>query len=420
MYSQGTISTVSGSAIVRGTGTKFIANINGVAPAQLILIQSGNGNLLHMIQAVNSDTELILADNAKSTLNNVTYQIQTTVPDSASDGARHIVAINSYIVNFLQNMDKWMSQNGVVDVTLPNGQTVSLQSIRALQAAVEGKLDKNKNGADIQDTAAFVENLGLVKTVEQAENAYPKTGGTVNGEVHADRLWTKTSLNLGSGIVGDRHGMALTSKDDASFEGNNVEIRSWNGIGFKSTYNNPQGHSTVFVNTRNGDISTRGTIRMGNGTVMALGQNCWRDNNGFIKQSSPIIEIHSDGKFTTNDESEGATVERLSEGVYLIKNVLGFNADAAWGGVDGGVEIPMCKNKLPLIWVDYKVLPDGAIKIMTYHREHPNAPAFAKNIRQGYSDGDLIDIPVGRSISVRVQMPADSVWNVRQGNPQRT
>ncbi|CAM3588009.1 NgrE (modular protein) [Xenorhabdus nematophila ATCC 19061] len=236
MYSQGTISTVSGSAIVRGTGTKFIANINGVAPAQLILIQSGNGNLLHMIQAVNSDTELVLADNAKSTLNNVTYQIQTTVPDSVSDGIRHIVAINSYIVNFLQNMDKWMSQNGAVDVTLPNGQTVSLQSIRALQATVEGKLDKNKNGADIQDTAAFVENLGLVKTVEQAENAYPKTGGTVNGEVHADRLWTKTSLNLGSGIVGDRHGMALTSKDDASFEGNNVEIRSWNGIGFKSTY----------------------------------------------------------------------------------------------------------------------------------------------------------------------------------------
>ncbi|MBD2810396.1 hypothetical protein ID853_05725 [Xenorhabdus sp. Vera] len=63
-----------------------------------------------------------------------------------------------------------------------------------------------------------------------------------------------------------------------------------------------------------------------------------------------------------------------------MKNVLGFNADAAWGGVDGGVEIPMCKN----------------------------------NIRQGYSDGDLIDIPAGRSISVRVQMPEDSVWNVRQ------
>ncbi|MEQ1965452.1 hypothetical protein ABLB69_20445, partial [Xenorhabdus khoisanae] len=64
LYSQGTISIVSGSAIVRGTGTKFISNINGVAPGQLMLIQSGNSNLPHMIQAVNSDTELVLADNA--------------------------------------------------------------------------------------------------------------------------------------------------------------------------------------------------------------------------------------------------------------------------------------------------------------------------------------------------------------------
>ncbi|WFQ80307.1 hypothetical protein PXH59_03850 [Xenorhabdus sp. SF857] len=170
-YSQGTASTVSGSAIVRGTGTKFKSNINGVAPGQMMLIRSGSNNLIHLIQAVNSDTELVLADNATVTLNNAKYQIQTTLPDSVSDGVRHIVANTSYITRFLQNMDKWMSQNGVVDVTLPNGQTVSLQSIRALQAALEGKadktefqqsvralqatmegkLDKNQNGADIPD-----------------------------------------------------------------------------------------------------------------------------------------------------------------------------------------------------------------------------------------------------------------------------
>ncbi|WP_306310589.1 phage tail fiber protein [Xenorhabdus aichiensis] len=43
---------------------------------------------------------------------------------------------------------------------------------------------------------------------------------------------------------------------------------------------------------------------------------------------------------------------------------------------------------------------------MTYHREHPNVPAFARNTREGYSDGDLIDIPSGRFVSVRVQMSA--------------
>ncbi|MGV7960886.1 phage tail protein [Photorhabdus tasmaniensis] len=134
-------------------------------------------------------------------------------------------------------------------------------------------------------------------------------------------------------------------------------------------------------------------------------KNATPDTNGFLKKSSPIVEIHSDGSFTTNDESKGATVERLSEGVYLVSGTLGFNADAAWGGIDGGIEIPLCKNKLPLIWVDYEVMPDGAIKLMTYHREHPDAPVFARNMREGYANGDLIDIPLGRFVSVRVQMP---------------
>ncbi|CCW31101.1 hypothetical protein XNC3_2450006 [Xenorhabdus nematophila F1] len=399
MYSQGTISTVSGSAIVRGTGTKFIANINGVAPAQLILIQSGNGNLLHMIQAVNSDTELVLADNAKSTLNNVKYQIQTTVPDSASDGVRHIVAINSYIVNFLQNMDKWMSQNGAVDVTLPNGQTVSLQSIRALQAAVDGKLDKNKNGADIQDQAAFVRNIGLENALKIGDFGLGGGGVTLNPGQTVESLAGKTGFyQRGSDPI------PSDAPVQAALKYLSIGHAAWpTQIAFGAYQN------SVWIRARKSSSSFFHDWN----AFLILGANCWRDNNGFIKQSSPIIEIHSDGKFTTNDESEGATVERLSEGVYLIKNVLGFNADAAWGGVDGGVEIPMCKNKLPLIWVDYKVLPDGAINIMTYHREHPNAPAFAKNVRQGYSDGDLIDIPAGRSISVRVQMPEDSVWNVR-------
>ncbi len=129
------------------------------------------------------------------------------------------------------------------------------------------------------------------------------------------------------------------------------------------------------------------------------------DANGFYKKASPVINIWNN-KFETNDESKGATVERLSEGLYLIKGVLGFNADAMWGGVDGGIEIPLCKNKLPLIWVDYEVLPDGTIKLMTYHREHPDAPVFARNVKEGCTNGDLIDIPMGRFVSVRMQMPA--------------
>ncbi len=95
--------------MVRGTGTKFKSNINGVAPAQFILIQSSGGNLLHMIQAVNSDTELVLADNVSATLTNVTYQIQTTVPDSVGDGVRHMLAGSSYVAISLISSRTWTS-----------------------------------------------------------------------------------------------------------------------------------------------------------------------------------------------------------------------------------------------------------------------------------------------------------------------
>ncbi|MEM5720231.1 pyocin knob domain-containing protein, partial [Proteus mirabilis] len=142
-------------------------------------------------------------------------------------------------------------------------------------------------------------------------------------------------------------------------------------------------------------------------------QNTTVDPQGFIKKASPIVNINPDGTFTTNDESEGATVTRVAQGEYLIEGVLGFNSDAGWGGVDGGIEIPLDVNKQPLIWVGSEVMGDGSILVKTYHRTHPNAPEFANNKIDGFSDGDPIDIPDGRFISVRVQMPEQSIYNVR-------
>ncbi|WP_156979657.1 phage tail fiber protein [Xenorhabdus doucetiae] len=64
--------------------------------------------------------------------------------------------------------------------------------------------------------------------------------------------------------------------------------------------------------------------------------NTTKDGNGFLRASSPIIQIHPDGTFTTNDESEGATVAKLGTGHYQVSGVLGYNADGAWG-VHGGI-----------------------------------------------------------------------------------
>ncbi|EIS7447652.1 hypothetical protein L0V18_001904 [Citrobacter youngae] len=93
-------------------------------------------------------------------------------------------------------------------------------------------------------------------------------------------------------------------------------------------------------------------------------------------------------------------------------------------GIDGGIEIPLDRNKQPLLWVDYKVESDGSILLKTYHRTHPSAPEFARNLI-GYAsdnetfietvkDGEPVDIPAGRWVDLRVEMPADSIFNQRQ------
>lgn len=143
----------------------------------------------------------------------------------------------------------------------------------------------------------------------------------------------------------------------------------------------------------------------------------WHSNNttvdasGFIKRASPIIKIKADGSYELNEESESAVVTREGVGVYRISNILGLNSDAAWGGSDGGFEIPLDRNKQPRLWIDYEVMENGDVIAKTYHRTHPNAPAFAQNNIEGFENGDPMDIPSDTFISVRVEMPEDSPYN---------
>lgn len=130
------------------------------------------------------------------------------------------------------------------------------------------------------------------------------------------------------------------------------------------------------------------------------------DVDGFIKVASPIIKVKADGSFETNEEAVGATVERLGVGVYEISGVLGFNSDPSWGGVSGGFSIPHNANGLALLWVDYEIGETGDITLKTYHRVHSDVPAFAQNVIEGLSDGEPVDIPEGRWIDLRVEMPA--------------
>ncbi|MQL47526.1 hypothetical protein GEA64_05795 [Photorhabdus khanii] len=144
-------------------------------------------------------------------------------------------------------------------------------------------------------------------------------------------------------------------------------------------------------------------------------KNARPDANGNLRVSSPVVDIHPDGTYELTSEAEGVTVKRVDTGKYRISGCNGFAKDGAWG-IRRGTIVPADSNGLNLIWVYESVnTSSGDITIECYHRQNAEAPKFAQNKRVKsvtaigeavyYNDGDPCDIPDGRVINVRVQLP---------------
>ncbi|MEX9492938.1 hypothetical protein [Proteus mirabilis] len=433
IYTTGTVSTVSGSAIVSGTGTKWTVNNPAIRAGTLILIKNGNMNYPYMVDRVNSDTELVISQPATFTVENTSYSINLTEPNSYSDANNRMTAIASDTTYFLRAMDQWMMNNGVVTVELSNGQKVTLDSIKKMQSDISSKADLKSNVVQRFNSVLLAEtSIGAAKgdmrllidlKSDKFEFVYSKGDGVWHGNQlpgkngtlmvdgdyglggnHLSGVGKPAKLlgNLPSGFYG--YVAPQDIPDNTTVYGDFIRL-NYNSTNYQNILMPNYGTEFMVIQrVSESDVSN----------VKVMTSNMWTtDSNGFYKRASPIIDINASGAFTTNDESEGATVTRVAQGEYLIEGVLGFNADAGWGGVDGGIEIPLDVNKQPLIWVDSEVMEDGSILVRTYHRTHPNAPKFARNDIDGYKDGDPIDIPDGRFISVRVQMPEQSIYNVR-------
>ncbi|MCD4631853.1 hypothetical protein LOS07_06785 [Proteus mirabilis] len=413
---------MSGSAIVSGTGTKWTVNNPAIRSGTIILIKNGNANFIYMVDRVNSDTELVISQPATFTVENTSYSINLTEPNSYSDANNRMTAIASDTTYFLRAMDQWMMNNGAVTVELSNGQKVTLDSIKKMQEDIQNKVDKSVKTPQ-RLNGQLTSSEGLFARVDAGNylgffinNGECVIFGAINNNVYT----IKTPQRNGTLLLTGDYGLGVqtlnTPAMEAQFSGFFSGRMDSSGYFFPSVSSRQfEGRYAFQIGGRQNRVLAR-TIE--NDTEFGLleiyhDKNTTVDSNGFVKKASPIIDINPDGTFTTNDESEGATVTRVAQGEYLIEGVLGFNSDAGWGGVDGGIEIPLDVNKQPLIWVDSKVMEDGSILVRTYHRTHPNAPEFANNKIDGYKDGDPIDIPDGRFISVRVQMPEQSIYNLR-------
>ncbi|WP_411704366.1 hypothetical protein [Edaphovirga cremea] len=166
------------------------------------------------------------------------------------------------------------------------------------------------------------------------------------------------------------------------------------------------------------DLRTRVRAPSGWGSWVAMWHtgNTSVDANGFIKKASPIARLtnHPDkmqsdfldgftlsGLVAVNPEATGVTAVKVATGVYEVTGSLGFSLEG-WT-----VEIPQDVNGNRLCFVATEVDHDGKITVSVSKRRFDIDTA-------AIVAGDPMDIPDGRWIDLRINMPASDIEDMTE------
>ncbi|MTC72282.1 phage tail fiber protein [Providencia sp. wls1914] len=472
IYQTGTITTTAGQTKIKGTGTRWKDNLNGISEGCPISYLINNVVYMNTVLSVNSDTEINLTYPVPVAASAAKYQIATFVLDSMSDGVRKMLANQQYIQYFLRNMDTWMTQDGIVEIKTPTGETVKLESIIALKKLINGKATLATNSVqyfdgEIRDKtsigvwSADNKNALMVSLVRGTPDFYYRVNDVtyyITMPSGSGTLMKVGDFGLGnSGISGEGAVDNYTSpvgfyhmQENMGTPPQNIS-GSWAFIQAPAAY--PSYRSQLAFSDRG---SSSGTLfirsfnagKAGDWAKFYHDKNTTKDANGNLKAASPIIKVFAD-HIELNDESDGVTLKKLHTGIYQLHGVLGMHPDASWGGVHGGITIPCGINQLPLVYALYDVLEkgkphpfdgrivepeeNGDIVLYTTYRKHDLPqniqyerfklyPEFLKEV-----DGEMVeltpgepcDIPNGHWIDVRVNMPSDSIYNQKLAEAER-
>lgn len=412
--SAGTITLTNGSAIVGGTGTSFATEL---AAGDFIVSTVGGVPYTLPVKSVKSNAQLTLVSNFTGpTQSGAAWSAVPRVALNMVTAA--LVAQSAEALRGLnydkQNWQQVYSAAGNITVKLPDGTTFTGPSWKYLSDNMAtksgGAVPVNQGGTGSTTASGARTNLEL-------GNSATKNVGSNSGDVvtsgSTQPLYRTTLPAVGYNDLGD-YGYKATSTlppdSVAKTTTTLVQTSGWKlGVSYgiyNSSDNSPENAAHLLIMTDGGGYLRRYYFYNNGDIVGPSGKfysekNTTVDTNGFLKKASPIVRLFGDGTLKSNNEAEGVTATRKSAGVYRVAGSLGLNPEG-WT-----VEIPQDMNGNFLCFVDISTDEDGVLTVSTFKRRFDVDSAMIVA-------GEPMDIPDGRWIDLRLDMPDDSIWNRKQ------
>jgi len=393
----GTIALTNNSTTVGGTGTAFTSELKG---GDFIGVTVGGAPYTMIVASIASNTQLTIAQayNGPTASGLAWYGVPATLKYAITQQVLNDMATNQRgMIAQLANWQKIYSDAASVTIERPDRSAFTGPSWGYMSAQYANKADKT------------------------ALDAYAKKGE--NSDI--TKLNGLTIPLESSGLYRDNEVAVHQRSGTFSYSGApNAQAAiglAQNGCGFQSIYTNYR-RAQLYMNTSGAVWARFSTTTSAIDTTtpwstMWSTANTTIDTNNFIKRASPIARLTNDvsqmqpdfavdeqhivaGLVSVNAEAEGVTAERISTGVYLVKGAVGM-ADEGWT-----LEVPQDINGNRMCFVELSTDKEGGITVSVFKRRFDVDSAMIVA-------GEPMDIPEGRWIDLRLQMPEDSAWNTR-------
>lgn len=455
----GTIALTNNSTTVSGNGTAFTSELK---ENDFIVTVVGGVTYTLGVKSVNSDTNVTLITKYDGPA--VTGSAWTPVPNAALVGITAQVAADVAKAIRGYNLDKanWQgiySDKASVTVTLPDlstytgpswgylatqyankassGANKDITSLTGLTTALSvGQGGTGQKSAGLAwkalldgrtaNTARSDLQLGSSATADVQSSIMDATPGTVLGQ-GAFGLGQLNANQYQAGVPFDRTQFWSTGASN----GSTPNSSRFAAITLTYASNLYAAALAVAVDERNPTLWMRG-IAAGNAGSWAsfyTSANTTKSSDGTLKAASPVARIaqcqnmneRTDideagfiwcGCGTANEEAAGISIQRFDAGVYILTGSAGL-AKEGWQLLPP--RDPQGSGDLGI--VEAEETESGGLKITLYKRR------YRLNDESGDIEvvkGELIDVPVNSWIDVRLNMPADSIYNSSKKNGPET